>query len=195
VKALRAPLLVFALPAILIAFAPARHSLLLLDRFAVNGSGEIWRLWSGHWVHFSTSHLAWNLAALLVTGAWLERVHPGLLLRHILIAAPIISLMVLVFEPALQTYGGLSGLATGLVVLLSLHQFREPGPARITWAGILAFVAFKAIHDANLSGALLVTYDRPGVRTSTSAHATGAITAVLHYAGIYLFRRISVVRT
>ena len=179
-KALRAPLLLFALPAILLAFAPTRHGTLLLDRGALH-DGEVWRLWSGHWVHFSASHLAWNLIVLVAAGAWLERVRPGLLLRHIAVAAPLLGLLVLAAEPRLHTYGGLSGLATAVIVLLGLHQLRTAGSARWLWAGVLALVALKTTHDVTRADTLLVKFSQPGVRPSSTAHAAGALIALLHH--------------
>jgi rhomboid family GlyGly-CTERM serine protease len=181
-KSLRTSLFLFGLPAVLFAFMPARHGLLLLDRTAVF-AGQIWRLWSGHWVHFSASHLVWNLAVLLAAGAWIERVRPGLLLRHILLAAPFISVVVLACEPALQAYGGLSGLATGVVVLLALHQLRTPGSLRWLWAAVLALVAVKTLHDTTHAAPWLTDYGRAGVRSSRTAHAAGASAALLHYLG------------
>ena len=181
-KLLRAPLLLFALPAVIVALASAWHRQLLLDRYPVTTDGEIWRLWTGHWVHFSVSHLVWNLAALLAAGAWLERVRPGLLLRHALVAAPVIGSAVLVFEPGLQAYGGLSGLATGVVVLLGLHQVREPGAGRWLWAGVLALVALKTVRDSVAPAAVLADFGPSEIRPSFVAHAAGAGAAVLHHA-------------
>jgi rhomboid family GlyGly-CTERM serine protease len=178
-KSLRPPLLLFALPTVLLAFASARHDLLLLDREAL-GSGHVWRLWSGHWLHFSAPHLGWNLAVLLTAGTLLERLRPGLLVRHVIIAAPLISAAIMIFEPGLSSYGGLSGLATGVVVLLCLHQLRIPGSARLLWTGVLALVAARSLHDVFAHNVgLLVTYDQPMVRTSTTAHAAGAVVALL----------------
>ena len=184
-KTLRAPLLLFLLPAVLVAFAPARHGPLLLDRTALE-AGEVWRLWSGHWVHFSASHLLWNLAVLLAAGAWLERVRPGLLLRHTLVAAPLISLAILAAEPGLQTYGGLSGLATGVVVLLGLHQLRTPGTPRALWIGVLALVALKSASDFASPTAWFAHYAAPGIRTSSTAHAAGALVALVHFGASHL---------
>lgn len=168
----------FALPAVVLACAPLPAGWFLLERDA---PGELWRLWSGHWVHFSTSHLLWNLAVLLAAGAWLEHVRPGLLLRHTLVAAPLISLAILAAEPGLQTYGGLSGLATGVVVLLGLHQLRSPGAPRGLWIGVLALVAAKSASDVASSTAWLAHYASPGIRTSSTAHAAGALVALLHF--------------
>lgn len=178
-KALRIPLLLFALPAVLLALAPDSSGLFLLDRAALD-AGEVWRLWSGHWAHFSNSHLGWNLTVLLAAGAWLEWLRPGLLLRHTLIATPFIGLAVLVLEPGLTAYGGLSGLATGVVTLLALHQLRTPGRPRLLWAGMLVLVALKAFRDLGQPDALLVGYGAPDVRTSAVAHAAGAVAAGLH---------------
>lgn len=182
-KSLRAPLLLFALPALLVAFMPARHALLLLDREAL-AAGNVWRLWTGHWVHFSTAHLAWNLVVVLAAGFWLERTRPGLLWRHIAVAAPIISLSVLIAEPGLQAYGGLSGLATGVVVLLGLHELRAPGAARWLWAGILGIVALKTTHDHLRLAALFTDFGASGVRTASTAHVAGILMAGLHSVAI-----------
>jgi rhomboid family GlyGly-CTERM serine protease len=179
-KILRGPLLLFGLPAALLAFAPARHDLLLLDRSAM-AAGEVWRLWSGHWVHFSASHLLWNVAVLLAAGTWLEHTRPGLLWRHTCLAAPLIGLAVMIGEPRLQIYGGLSGLATGVAVLLALHQLRVPGPSRWIWAAVLALIAIKSVYDVTQTDALLVAFAQPGVRSSTTAHAAGAIVALAHF--------------
>jgi rhomboid family GlyGly-CTERM serine protease len=176
----RSPLLLFALPAALLALRPAGGDLLVLNRDAV-ADGELWRLWSGHWVHFSTSHLAWNLLVLLLAGSWLEHIQPGRLWRHVVVAAPFISLSVLVFEPGLRVYGGLSGLSTGVVVLLALHHLRAPGASRLLWTAVLALVAVKSVHDLAHADALFARYDLPGVRTAATAHAAGALSAVLHY--------------
>jgi len=66
-KSSRPVLLLAVLPAILLWLVPTTHSALLYDRTAIL-RGEWWRLWTGHWVHFSFSHLAWNLAVLLGAG-------------------------------------------------------------------------------------------------------------------------------
>ena len=179
-KALRIPLLLFALPAVLLAFAPARHAWFLLDRSALRG-GEVWRLWSGHWAHFSGSHLLWNLVVLVAAGAWLERLRPGLLLRHTLFAAPLIGWALMACEPGLETYGGLSGLATGVVVLLGLHQLHEPRSPRLLWAAVLALVALKTTYDLTHADTLLVHYGAAPVRTSRIAHAAGALIGAACY--------------
>lgn len=180
-KLLRVPLLLFAVPAVFVAFATAWHGALVLERDAL-AAGQIWQLWTGHWVHFSVSHLLWNFVVLLAAGTWLERVRPGALLKFALGATPLISLAILATEPRLQTYGGLSALATGAVVLLGLHQLRTPDAPRLLWAGVLALVALKCAGDLLHLGPGFARYNESSVRTSITAHAAGAIAAALQFA-------------
>lgn len=174
-KALRTPLLVFAFPAALAGLAPAAC---LYDRAAIL-HGEWWRLWTGHWVHFSASHLAWNLVVLLVAGIWLERLRPGLLARYVLVAAPLLSLGLLVFAPDMAVYGGLSGLATGVVVLLALAQLGTQRAERTWWFAVLALTAGKIAVDAFAPAPLFSRFDSDTVQVSALAHALGALLALL----------------
>ena len=177
-KTLRLPLLLFALPALLVAFAADHAPGLRLDH-AVFDHGEIWRLWTGHWVHFSPSHLGWNLLVLLLAGAGLERARPGWLLPHTLVAAPLISLALLVVEPAMRSYGGLSALATSVVTLLALAQLRDARADWLPWTAVLVLVAGKTAYDAFHPTALFSRFDSPDVRPSVFAHAVGAGVALL----------------
>lgn len=179
-KSFRPILLLAALPAILLWLVPATHGALLCERTAIL-RGEWWRLWTGHWVHFSFSHLAWNLAVLLGAGAWLEHVRRGWFARYILAGAPLISLALLAGEPAMQTYGGLSGLATGVVVLLALTQISPASPARRWWMGALVLVAAKTALDASHAPALFAQFASPAIRPSALAHAAGAGTALAFF--------------
>ena len=86
---------------------------LVLDRDAVLG-GQLWRLWSGHWVHLDARHAAINLAALMVMALIAGRMR---LLRPLLVASllmmPLIAALLLLTAPDLQWYAGLSGLLHG----------------------------------------------------------------------------------
>ena len=177
-KALRSPLLLFLLPAALAGLAPGPAESLLLSTAAVD-AGEVWRLWTGHWVHFTPTHAAWNLGVLLVVGAWLERVRPGLLVRFTLIAAPLLALAVLAFEPALVAYGGLSGLATALVVRLALDR-ATAGGVPWPWVGVLVLVVVKLLAESAGAGALFAGLG-DGVRPSAVAHAAGAVLGAVDF--------------
>ena len=132
-------------------------------------------------VHFSFSHLAWNLVVLLGAGAGLENLRSGWLLRYTLIGAPLISLGLLVGEPGMHTYGGLSGLATGVAVLLALTQIGRAGAARAWWTAALGLIAVKCAFDASHSQALVAQFDSSAIRSSTLAHVAGAGTALVFF--------------
>ncbi|MBI2498566.1 MAG: rhombosortase [Opitutae bacterium] len=179
-KALRTTFLLFGLPAVLVWLVPATHPVLLYERVAIL-NGDWWRLWTGHWVHFSFSHLAWNLAVLLAAGTWLEHLQSGRLLRFTLLAASVLSLGLLAGEPAMQTYGGLSGLATGVVVLLALMQLDRRGADAAWWWAVLVLVAVKTGLDAIRPDALFAGFGAQTVRPSVLAHISGAGLAVAFF--------------
>ena len=141
-------------------------------------SGQAWRLWTGHLVHYSASHLTWDLAVFLAAGLWLERIAPRLARGFYLLAPPAISGALLWGEPALERYAGLSGLAAGLLVLLALVQLqpgtREP---RWFWLAVLALVAVKVGVETTTQTPLLARFDA-GVRVVPLAHLAGIACAV-----------------
>ena len=173
-KALRHTLLLFVLPAVLFARAPTAF---LYDRAAIL-QGEGWLLWTGHWVHFSFSHLAWNLAVLLGAGTWLEHLRPGATRRYVFIAAPLISLGLVVGAPAMHTYGGLSGLATGLVTLLALIQFRTQPAERNGWLAVLLLTAGKIAAAAFSSTPIFSHFEGGSIQVSALAHLLGGLCAL-----------------
>lgn len=174
-------LLGFALPAVGVALGPEtwRHAL-LFDRDAIL-AGQVWRLWTGHWVHHSMSHLGWNLGALAVVVPWLADSRPAWLPRYLPGAAPLISLVLLAGLPDLHTYAGLSGLGTGVVVMLGWSLSRQ-GPTAVDrgWGrAMLGLVAAKLLFDLLHEGALLSRFDAATVRPVPLAHIVGAVTALL----------------
>ncbi len=177
-KALRPALCVLA-PSVA-GFIPPLRDALLYDRAAIL-HGEWWRLWSGHWMHFSPSHFFWNAVVIAGAGTWLEVRRPGLLGRFLFLAAPLLSVTFLFGAPTMAFYGGLSGLATGVVVLLALAQLARPQARRAWWLGVLALVGLKLGVDAFAPGPLFADFGGQVVRTSVLAHAMGAAAAILFF--------------
>jgi rhomboid family GlyGly-CTERM serine protease len=156
---------------------PAAGAAAIYDRGAIL-AGQVWRGWTGHAVHLDTSHLLWNLAVFVFVGVWLERVAPRMARRFLTLAPPAISGVLLAFEPDLARYAGLSGLATGLVVLLALDRLwaggREP---RWVWLTALALVAAKMLAETATDGALFAGLGA-GVRVVPLAHVAGVAAAL-----------------
>ena len=144
-------------------------------------AGEVWRLWTGHLVHYNAGHLLWDLAVFVPAGMWLEAILPGLACRFYLLAPPAISAALFVGEPGLVRYAGLSGLATGVLVLLALVQWRRDARApRWFWPAVLALVALKIGLEAFSAEPLLARFE-PGVRVVTLAHVGGVACAIVAF--------------
>jgi len=178
-KPLRTTLLLFVVPSLLAALVPAS---LIYDRAEIL-AGAWWRLATGQWVHFSASHAAWNLLVLLAAGTWLEHVRPGALLRYTLSAAPLLGVGLLIVAPTMSRYGGLSGLAVGVIVLLALIQLDHPARRdRGWWFAVLALVAGKILWEAQVGRALFSELAADTFVPSVAAHVLGAATALLYHA-------------
>jgi len=144
--------------------------------------GQLWRVWTGHAVHFGGSHLFWNLAVFVPAGCWLERIRPGVARLFYAVSPVLITGVLLVFDPTLLRYAGLSGVATGLLVLLACGQLqRGRGEPRWFWLAVLGLVAGKIGMELFTGKPLLVT-DFAGIRDVPLAHLGGAGAALLLWA-------------
>ncbi|MDB6094210.1 MAG: Rhomboid family protein [Verrucomicrobia bacterium] len=141
--------------------------------------GEFWRLWTGNLVHFSASHLAWNLAVLLPAGIWAERIAPSRTRWFFALAPAIIGLALLILDPSLAYYGGLSGLAAGALTLLALTQLaRKPTDPWFWWA-VLVLLALKIVVESSAGSTIFPRFNSSDVRTVPLAHAAGIVAALL----------------
>src|SRR5580765_2389648 len=114
----RLPLATLAvlLPAIIASLWPEFGSLLMYERHRIV-SGDLWRVITGNWIHFSKTHFAYDVLAFAMAGSLLElRRHRGFG-WFCLLSPIVIGLAVFLAEPELQLFGGLSGMATGAMVL------------------------------------------------------------------------------
>ena len=141
--------LVAAVLAVVAWFVSGSFDTLDYDRNKILG-GQLWRIVTGHWVHFSGSHLFWNLAVLLPAGIWLER-RNSCALRWTLVSSPLaISLALLAFDPSLAVYAGISGVASGALVALVVNGLRTQPTVRLWWlAALLLFTGKVAIEARN----------------------------------------------
>lgn len=153
----RTPLLlgmVVVAAAALAAVAPAE--LLQYRRDAVL-AGELWRVLTCHWVHWSFEHLRWDAVAgaalVLACGADFRRAGAALLASSVAIP-----LALVVLQPGLDTYRGLSGLDSALFVVAAGALLAGERSARVAtrWGrpALLARRASRAI--ARLDAAVRV---------------------------------------
>jgi rhomboid family GlyGly-CTERM serine protease len=153
-------------------------AVLIYDRELL-ARGQLWRAWTGHVVHYGSSHLLWDLVVLVPAGCWLESRWPKAARRFYLACPLVISAVLFVFDPELVRYAGLSGLATGVLVLLAgSHLGSRDDGRRWLWVGVLVLVTAKLAHEF-ISGAPLVVSDLGGnVRSVPLAHLVGAVCGI-----------------
>jgi rhomboid family GlyGly-CTERM serine protease len=145
------------------------------DRAAL-AHGELWRLWTGQFCHWSALHLAGNLAALagvaIVAGRTIRR-----WLALLPIAAPLLSAFLFVAAPALERYRGLSGLVALLVVGAAVEGGAVGRLLALAYLGKLAFDAATGSHSVLLP---------EGIVTAWPAHLGGILLGLLAALGFRL---------
>jgi rhomboid family GlyGly-CTERM serine protease len=157
------------------------------ERAAI-ASGEVWRLVTCHWTHWTTQHFGWDAITFLFIGVACERRSRGQMLVTLLIAAVLIPLGVMLLQPGLRTYRGLSGLDSALFALLAAQMLfdsiRERRWIGVAAAGALAvgFVAKTCIEQVGGNAVFVDTSNAVFVPVPL-AHLIGAIagTAVATY--------------
>jgi rhomboid family GlyGly-CTERM serine protease len=168
-----------AVSALLAWIIPALSESWVYNRSAIL-HGEIWRLWTGNLVHFSGSHLGWDLFVVVFTGTWIEwsRFRGGRWLWFV--APPCISLAMLAGEPHLMRYGGLSGVAVANVVFACLSEWRSGGPQKIVWGTVLALVGVKICWEFCSGDSVFAHFADGNVKVVPLSHLAGAgIAAVM----------------
>jgi rhomboid family GlyGly-CTERM serine protease len=124
---------------VLLYLTPELTAWATLDRAAV-AAGELWRLITGHWTHWSGEHLGWDLLVFAVVGGALEvRGKRNAFLTCTALSLLLISAGVWVLRPELDEYRGLSGIDCALVTLIAVDILRQSLRER-RWGLSLALV-------------------------------------------------------
>ena len=113
-------------------------------------SGEIWRLWTGHFVHTTAMHFLFNaLAVTVIAFGFLPKLSlPCIVLRGFILST-LISLTLLITYPELAWYNGLSGLLHALLAYFFVCLAREENP--LFWFGFL-ILWIKVISETVQAG-------------------------------------------
>ncbi|MBE9552692.1 MAG: rhombosortase [Proteobacteria bacterium] len=157
----------------------AAHSL-VYDRERVL-AGEVWRLITGHAVHFSMSHALYNIVLFSVAGIWLER-RNGLRYAWLIgLTALVGSLYFLFFMPAMASYGGLSGVISAAVVYLCLQEMQQSGFVRTVWATILLLFVAKVGYEILIGQTVFAAPNATPFEVIPAIHIIGAVAAVLQF--------------
>lgn len=152
--------------------------LLEFDRHAIL-AGEIWRLWTGHLVHYSARHALIDGVTALVAGAIaLPALGWRRLCLTLTLAMPVISAGLLLIAPDCLYYRGASGIAVLLVVLAARVLWPRADPIA-RGALLLLAVALLGKIAAEALGYAAPWSDLPAdVRVVWQAHLLGAVLAL-----------------
>jgi len=143
---------------------------LAFDREAVRW-GEVWRLWGGHFVHFSPRHAALDLASLWLVSGIVEREWGGRVTVALYALAPVpISLGLLGMADNLHVYRGSSGLAALFGVAAATSLWMRASRMRPVIIGLGIAVVLKCLVDASA-----VAVDSSGTVIAWQAHVLGGL--------------------
>ena len=99
---------------------PALTSLLSID--LVNPQRlQLFQLLGCHLLHWSAEHLFWDLAMFCILGGLCERWWPKQYYITVAISALMIPLLIMVFQPNISSYRGLSGIDTAIFSLMATN--------------------------------------------------------------------------
>ncbi|MCI0411019.1 MAG: rhombosortase [Acidobacteria bacterium] len=168
--------LLMAAGALAVYVLPGLASQMVYDRTAIL-SGEVWRLLTGNWVHFSPSHLLYDLLALGLAGWIIERRGYPSFGPFCVLSALGIGTVLLAVRPEVQAYGGLSGVATGAIVYLALHGLKEPGPWRWICTAALVLTVGKVLLESMTGRLTFAAAGSVSFVPLPLSHVVGGLTA------------------
>lgn len=179
----------FALVAFVIQLVPALRSVLLYDRPMIN-EGQLWRIWTGHLVHFGWPHFIIDTGLLLILGWYGERLYPAFTRWALLLMPPFISAWIYWLDPEMIRYGGLSALNLGLLLYVAAQGWKRDWTDWF-WPAVIAIYLGELVfeHYRGGQGGGAIRFDDASVRVATSAHVASAVYAVLALVFIRLIRR------
>lgn len=170
--------LVICTSAVIVFGSAAIQAFLIYDRNAI-AHGELWRLVTGNFSHFSTTHLVYDLVAFLIAGTIIEVRGYRYFSTLCLSAATLIGVVLFFAEPAMHYYAGLSGVATAAVAYLCLHGLTEKGTWRWLCAAMLLGLLAKIGIELALGRSLLFEIGAQEFMPVPLSHLVGAATALL----------------
>lgn len=147
-------------------------------------NGEWGRILTGHLTHWNFDHFLWDAATLLALGVACVWRSVGRTVAALLGAAIAISAALLLFQPEIIAYRGLSGLDSALFMLLTASLWRESRADGRRGLGVVALVATtaflaKAAYEATTGTTLFVDSADAGFIPLASAHLVGGVVGLL----------------
>lgn len=158
--------------------SPLLASLFVYDRQAIL-SGELWRLCTAPLVHFSFSHIFWDIVIFSAAGLAIEVAGFQCFWLVCVFATIIPGFLFLLACPEIELYGGLSGLATGAAVYFALCSLKQPKKNSMLWLGILAFISIKIFIETVTGTSLFAQAGDAPFRVLPTVHIWGYFGALI----------------
>lgn len=138
--------------------------------------GEIWRLITGNFVHLSGSHALLNIAGLVLIWLLFGHCYNNTTWIIVLLSSLLTTTLgLLVFNPELDWYVGLSGSLHGLFIAGCIAEIKEQ--KSITGALLLIIIVLKIIWE-QYQGPLPGTAAAAGGNVIVDAHLYGAVAGI-----------------
>jgi len=158
---------------------PSASRLAEYDR-SLLGAGEVWRIVTCHLAHWNFDHLVWDTFALAVLGVMCERRTRAGWLICLIAASVAIPAAILLLQPEMATYRGLSGLDTALFAMLAVLVLHEKWSDR-DWKQVavvfvlLAGFAGKIAFELATGGTVFVDSAAGHFTPAPLAHLVGVL--------------------
>ena len=170
---------------------PETTLLMQFDRIQIN-EGQIWRILTGHFTHWSTNHLFWDLLVFVILGVICERINRKSYLVCLVLSTVCISLGVFIFLPEMELYRGLSGIDSALFVLLMVEILKRKYKEKsYIWIFVILFGFFCFISKLlfEIFSGETIFVESSGVMIPVPlAHLIGGIVGIL--SNIFKLNRI-----
>ena len=169
--------------ALAVSVVPGVADWLQFDRHAI-ARGELWRLVTSHYVHWSGDHLFWDTLALGILGWLCERDGVRPFLRCVAVSAVLIPLALCFAAPQMATYRGLSGIDSALFALLAVRVGRqslsEKDWLKLSIAGIISGGFAAKVGFEYVTGATLFVDSTAAAMTPVPlAHVVGGLVGIV----------------
>ncbi len=138
--------------------------------------GQLWRLFSGHFVHLNDKHLILNLIAWIII--FFLGLNYLLLLRWVVLLFILtlsISAGLYYFVPEILYYGGLSGVLHGYFAYILVEWIKNK--QRLAWIILLLLIAKTLIENFSDIGSSTAEY--LDLRVVTEVHLIGVVIGIL----------------
>ena len=141
-------------------------------------NGQIWRLVTAHFCHTNGYHLLLNAVGLVVTvSLFINTFKQQPILPLLLFIAVFISACLIIFEPTVHSYVGLSGVLHGLFSFAICDELKK----RDKFSGILGLGFVAKIAWEQWNGPSPSTEQLIGAIVLINAHLYGAIGGVIYF--------------